>query len=73
MRQTGVMDGQENPLPTIMAKKFYEVHAARPFYGELVEFANSHAMLRAWAIEGTGGHGAGLTIRGADRLGARRG
>ena len=26
-----------------------------------VEFANNHAMLRAWAIEGTGGHGAGLS------------
>ena len=28
---------------------------------ELVEFANNHATLRAWAIEGTGGHGAGLS------------
>ena len=26
-----------------------------------MEFANNHAMLRAWAIEGTGGHGAGLS------------
>ena len=26
-----------------------------------VEFANSHPMMRAWAIEGTGGHGAGLS------------
>ena len=35
---------------------------ARPEgYAELVEFANNHATLRAWAIEGTGGHGAGLT------------
>src|SRR6188472_1974839 len=33
---------------------------ARPEgYAELVEFADNHAMLRAWAIEGTGGHGAG--------------
>ena len=30
-------------------------------YAELVEFANNHATLRAWAIEGTGGHGAGLS------------
>lgn len=30
-------------------------------YAELVEFADGHAGLRAWAIEGTGGHGAGLT------------
>jgi transposase len=29
-------------------------------YAELVEFAEEHASLRAWAIEGTGGHGAGL-------------
>ncbi|GAY10315.1 mobile element protein [Pseudonocardia sp. N23] len=29
-------------------------------YGELVEFADTHAGLRAWAIEGTGGYGAGL-------------
>jgi transposase len=29
-------------------------------YGELVEFADAHARLRAWAIEGTGGYGAGL-------------
>jgi transposase len=26
-----------------------------------VEFADEHAALRAWAVEGTGGHGAGLT------------
>ena len=26
-----------------------------------MEFADEHAVLRAWAIEGTGGHGAGLT------------
>jgi hypothetical protein len=26
-----------------------------------VQFANNHPMLRAWAIEGTGGHGAGLS------------
>ncbi|CUU77921.1 nucleoside diphosphate kinase [Campylobacter hyointestinalis] len=28
-------------LSTEDAKKFYEVHAARPFYGELVEFMTS--------------------------------
>jgi hypothetical protein len=27
----------------------------------LVEFANNYPMMRAWAIEGTGGHGAGLS------------
>src|SRR6478672_10154114 len=37
------------------------VEATPEGYAELVEFANKHAMLRAWAIEGTGGHGAGLS------------
>ena len=37
------------------------VDATAEGYGELVEFANNHATLRAWAIEGTSGHGAGLT------------
>ena len=37
------------------------VEATAQGYGELVEFANNHATLRAWAIEGTGGHGAGLS------------
>jgi transposase len=37
------------------------VEATAEGYAELVEFANSHATLRAWAIEGTGGHGAGLS------------
>ena len=37
------------------------VEATAEGYAELVEFANKHAMLRAWAIEGTGGHGAGLS------------
>jgi hypothetical protein len=37
------------------------VEATVEGYAELVEFANNHATLRAWAIEGTGGHGAGLT------------
>jgi hypothetical protein len=37
------------------------VAATAAGYAELVEFANNHPMLRAWAIEGTGGHGAGLS------------
>ncbi len=37
------------------------VEATASGYAELVEFANNHPMLRAWAIEGTGGHGAGLS------------
>ena len=37
------------------------VEATTEGYAELVDFANQHATLRAWAIEGTSGHGAGLT------------
>ena len=37
------------------------VEATTEGYAELVEFANNHATLRAWAIEGDGGHGAGLS------------
>lgn len=37
------------------------VEATAEGYAELVEFAGEHATLRAWAIEGTGGHGAGLS------------
>lgn len=37
------------------------VEATAAGYAELVEFADQHAGLRAWAVEGTGGHGAGLT------------
>jgi transposase len=37
------------------------VEATADGYEQLVEFADEHAVLRAWAIEGTGSHGAGLT------------
>ena len=37
------------------------VDATAQGYAELVEFANNHPVLRAWAIEGTGGTGAGLS------------
>ncbi|MBB6390055.1 IS110 family transposase [Microbacterium thalassium] len=36
------------------------VDATATGYAELVDFADEHSTLRAWAIEGTGGHGAGL-------------
>ncbi len=36
------------------------VEATPDGYEALVEFADQHPGLRAWAIEGTGGHGAGL-------------
>jgi transposase len=37
------------------------VDATTDGYEQLVDFADEHAVLRAWAIEGTGSHGAGLT------------
>ncbi|GAA2503228.1 transposase [Terrabacter carboxydivorans] len=36
------------------------VEATADGYTQLQAFADEHATLRAWAIEGTGGHGAGL-------------
>ncbi len=39
------------------------VDATADGYEQLVDFADEHAVLRAWAIEGTGSHGAGLTRR----------
>jgi transposase len=36
------------------------VEATADGYTQLQSFADEHATLRAWAIEGTGGHGAGL-------------
>lgn len=39
-------------LSTEDAKKFYEVHAARPFYGELVEFMTSGPVV-VMVLEGT--------------------
>src|ERR1700716_1985212 len=35
--QQGTVDGQENPLPTIMAKKFYEVQSHIMLTGHIVE------------------------------------
>lgn len=43
------------------------VDATAEGYEQLVEFADEHATLRAWAIEGTGGHGAGLARHLAHR------
>lgn len=43
------------------------IEATAQGYTELVEFADQHAVLRAWAIEGTGCHGAGLTRHLASR------
>src|SRR4029078_1716876 len=35
--QQGTVDGQENPLPTIMAKKFYEVQSHIMLTGQIIE------------------------------------
>ena len=43
------------------------VDATAEGYTALVEFADEHATLRAGAIEGTGGHGAGLSRHLAQR------
>ena len=43
------------------------VDATAEGHTTLVEFADEHATLRAWAIEGTGGHGAGLSRHLAQR------
>src|SRR5918993_4989631 len=43
------------------------VEATADGYEQLGEFAGEHATLRAWAIEGTGGHGAGLSRHLDDR------
>lgn len=43
------------------------VEATTEGYDQLVEFADQHAVLRAWAIEGTGSHGSGLTRHLRDR------
>ncbi|MFF0989882.1 IS110 family transposase [Kocuria nitroreducens] len=46
------------------------VEATTEGYTRLVAFADEHAVLRAWAIEGTGGHGAGLArhLAGGEEL-----
>jgi len=43
------------------------VEATPEGYAELVEFADNHPMLRAWAIEGTGPFARGSHICGACR------
>jgi transposase len=43
------------------------VEATAEGYDEVVTFADQHATLRAWAIEGTGSHGSGLTRHLAQR------
>ena len=46
--QTGVVDGQENPLPTINAAKFYEVQNHLALTGHLVQFVAPIVSEQAW-------------------------
>ena len=46
--QTGVVDGQENPLPTINAAKFYEVQDHLALTGHLVQFVAPIVSEQAW-------------------------
>ncbi len=47
--QTGVVDGQENPLPTIDAAKFYEVQDHLALTGHLVQFVAPIVSEAAWS------------------------
>lgn len=46
--QTGVVDGQENPLPTINSAKFYEVQDHLALTGHLVQFVAPLVSETAW-------------------------
>jgi len=47
--QQGTVDGQENPLPTIMAKKFYEVQSHIMLSGHITESLLSIVGSHVWA------------------------
>jgi hypothetical protein len=47
--QQGTVDGQENPLPTIMAKKFYEVQSHIMLTGHIVESLLTIVGAPVWA------------------------
>ena len=47
--QQGTVDGQENPLPTIMAKKFYEVQTHVMLTGHITESLLSIVGSHVWA------------------------
>jgi tripartite ATP-independent transporter DctP family solute receptor len=47
--QQGTVDGQENPLPTIMAKKFYEVQSHIMLTGHITESLLTIAGSHVWA------------------------
>src|SRR5262249_23523192 len=47
--QQGTVDGQENPLPTIMAKKFYEVQTHVMLTGHITESLLTIVGSHVWA------------------------
>src|SRR6188472_1124803 len=47
--QQGTVDGQENPLPTIMAKKFYEVQSHVMLTGHIIESLLTIVGSHVWA------------------------
>src|ERR1700742_567300 len=47
--QQGTVDGQENPLPTIMAKKFYEVQSHIMLTGHITESLFTIVGAHVWA------------------------
>lgn len=47
--QQGTVDGQENPLPTIMAKKFYEVQSHIMLSGHITESLVTIVGAHSWA------------------------
>jgi TRAP-type C4-dicarboxylate transport system substrate-binding protein len=47
--QQGTVDGQENPLPTIMAKKFYEVQSHIVLTGHITESLLTIVGSHVWA------------------------
>jgi tripartite ATP-independent transporter DctP family solute receptor len=47
--QQGTVDGQENPLPTIMAKKFYEVQTHVMLTGHIIESLLTIVGTHVWA------------------------
>lgn len=48
--QTGVVDGQENPLPTIKAAKFFEVQKNLALTSHLVQFVGPIVSEAAWNV-----------------------
>jgi tripartite ATP-independent transporter DctP family solute receptor len=47
--QNGTVDGQENPLPTILAKKFYEVQKYISLTGHITDSLLTLASSKTWA------------------------